>query len=296
MTQILRLNFPQWQGGYDLTYQKYLPDLDKDRAKCLQGYHLGSKILSFIVPKSSNATEASVPVPLDETKENLETINGIYAYNACYNNLQSALSIIRSFNPSKILTIGGECSVSVPSFTFLANKYSPSKTAVVWIDAHPDIGMPGDAYPGYHAMALALCMEMGDEKFVKSLPGKIPVENCVVVGLRQMEKEARERKEKIGLKDISVETYRKENDSVVNWLKSIGCNKVLVHLDLDVLDPSDLFVAVGYEPNGLKLEEVVKIINSINNNFDLVGLTVAERMPVHEMRLRNMMQNLPLFT
>ena len=71
--------------------------------------------------------------------------------------------------------------------------------------------------------------------------------------------------------------------------------KVLIHLDLDVLDPNDLYVAVGKEPNGMKLKEVVEDINLIGKNFDIVGLTIAERMPIESMRLQFMMNNLPLF-
>lgn len=55
------------------------------------------------------------------------------------------------------MTLGGECSVSVPVFTYLADKYSDD-VVVVWVDAHPDITLPGDDYTGYHAMALTAIM------------------------------------------------------------------------------------------------------------------------------------------
>ena len=110
-----------------------------------------------------------------------------------------------------------------------------------------------------------------------------------------MESEAKERKEKIGLKHISCEEFRNNNNSVLEWIKKTGAEKILIHLDLDVLDPNDLYVAVGYEPNGMKLSEVAECINIISKNYDVVGLTVAERMPVHDMRLRNMFGNLNLF-
>ena len=144
-------------------------------------------------------------------------------------------------------------------------------------------------------MALTMCMGMGDEKFLECVKGKVPVENCIVVGLRQMEKEAKERKEKIGLKHISCEEFRNDNNTIIEWLKSIKAEKVLIHLDLDVLDPADLYVAVGKIENGMKLKEVADCINLVSKNYDVVGFTVAERMPSHDMRLRHMFGSLDLF-
>lgn len=69
--------------------------------------------------------------------------------------------------------------MSVVPFTYLAAKYG-GDVAMVWIDAHPDITLPGDPYPGYHAMAVTACMGHGDAKIVAELPGRIrPVENPV---------------------------------------------------------------------------------------------------------------------
>ena len=43
-------------------------------------------------------------------------------------------------NPDKIVTLGGECSVSVDPFTYLAQKYK-NDVALIWIDAHPDLSL-----------------------------------------------------------------------------------------------------------------------------------------------------------
>lgn len=53
--------------------------------------------------------------------------------------IDAALRIIDA-HPSieRVLTIGGDCSVSVAPFAWLANKYGED-LAVVWIDSHPDV-------------------------------------------------------------------------------------------------------------------------------------------------------------
>ena len=63
---------------------------------------------------------------------------------------------------------------------------------------------------------------------------------------------------------------------------------------MDVIDPNDMIAGVGVEPDGMKTEDAVSVINSVADNFDLVGLTVAEPMPRIAIKLRNMLYNLPL--
>ena len=108
MSSILKLNFPQWQGGYDLCFQKSIPELT-ERDQLLQSYYYGSKIISLIIPSTKFTDTAEVPIPLKESPEDLKIINGIYAYKACLRNLKNANKIIEEKKPDKIVTIGGEC-------------------------------------------------------------------------------------------------------------------------------------------------------------------------------------------
>ena len=288
----LRLFFPEWQGGFDSSGRKYVPEFQSN-LESLQAYHFGANLINYLAPPSSVPT-IEIPIPLTESDEDLAIVNGVAAQKACLRITKSAVQIIKDKNPEKIITLGGECSVSVPPFTFLANKYA-GNIAIVWFDAHPDIGMPGDTYPGYHAMALGHCMGMGDPEILKELPGKVPTQNCIIVGLRQMEPEAAKRKVEIGLKSISPEEVRAEPGKILDFLKSTGVQKVLIHFDLDVLDPQDLFIAVGYEPNGIKLQEMIEYINLINQEYDIVALTISEHYPSAAIRIKKMMEKLPLF-
>ena len=189
--------------------------------------------------------------------------------------------------------MGGECSVSVVPFSYLANKYKDD-VAIVWIDAHKDLNLQGDSYEGYHAMALAATFGLIDKDGIaKILPAHFSPKDSILVGVRDFEGK-KERCEEIGVKVLSPEESR-DSTKLLEWLKSRGKSKVVVHFDLDVLDPSELVMAVGVVENGLKIAEVVNLINAINTNYDLVGLSIAEHMPRVAIKLRNMMRELPLF-
>lgn len=74
-----------------------------------------------------------------------------------------------------------------------------------------------------------------------------------------------------------------------------GASKAVIHFDLDVIDPAEMIAGVGVEPGGMKIDETVRLINDVASNIDLAGLTIAEPMPRIAIKLRNMMNNLPLF-
>lgn len=63
---------------------------------------------------------------------------------------------------------------------------------------------------------------------------------------------------------------------------------------MDALEPAEIIAAVGVEPAGMKIKEAVRVINDISSEYDLVGLTVAEPMPQIAIKLRNMLNQLPL--
>lgn len=282
---ILRLIFPQWQGG---VISHWIPELSPDDAS--RGYYLGAQLLNFLAPKGTQKT-IEVPVSLDINDR--ETEKGISAYRVILKQTQVALDMVKENNPERIVTLGGDCAVSVVPFTYLAEKY-PDDVAIIWIDAHPDVTLPYDDYKGYHAMALTACLGMGDEGIMNILPGKIDTSKALIVGLRSWDEGMKERQHKLGIEGLSPSEVSDNSSAILDWLKNTGASKVLVHFDMDVLDPSDLIAAVGMEPDGMKVEEVVRVINDISSQYDLVGLTIAEPMPRVAIKIRNMLNQLPL--
>lgn len=184
----IRLIYPQWQGG-DIT--RWIPEIS-DPGLAARGYFLGAQILDFLVPGQKQETfTAPVTTELIERK----VTEGIMDRDIIAIQTQAALDILNIQNPDKIVTLGGECSASVVPFTYLANKY-PNDVAMIWIDAHPDITLPGDAYSGYHAMAVTACMGIGDRKILSRLPAQISPSKILFVGLRDWEKDEIKRKTK----------------------------------------------------------------------------------------------------
>ncbi len=282
----IRLVYPQWQGG---NVARILPELTEEEADT--GYVLGAYLLNFLAPDTKNKT---ITVPVSEDTNRAEE-NGILSYRPILKQNDAALQILKNESPDKIVVLGGECSVSVVPFTYLAQKYE-NDVAMVWIDAHPDITLPQDrTYNGYHAMAVTAIMGKGDEKLVSSLPAKIDSRRILFVGLRDWERQQiKDRQAEYGIKHLSSQEVAEESTKVLDWLKSTGAKHVVIHFDMDVLEPSEIIPAVGVVPDGMKIAEVTRVINDINREFDIVGLTVAEPMPRIAIKLKKMLNQLPL--
>lgn len=283
----IRLIYPQWQGA-KITH--WIPEIE-DSEEASRGYYLGAQLLNFLAPDNGQIT-LTVPVATDIVER--KVTDGVMDRDALIEQTKAALEILKAENPDKIVTLGGECSVSVVPFTYLADKYADD-VAMIWIDAHPDITLPGDVYPGYHAMAVTACMGLGNENIISKLPAKINPEKILLIGIRDWERdEIKERQQQYGIKHLTPEDVRENSDAVSKWLKSCGASKVVIHFDMDVLDPMEIIAAVGTVPNGMKIAEVVRVINDIARDNEIVGLTVAEPMPRTAIRIKNMLSQLPL--
>ena len=257
-TSAVRLIYPQWQGGI---VAHWMPDIPAEDAS--RGYYLGAQLLNMLAPESSQEV-IEVPVSLDINDR--ETEKGISSRRAILKQTKAALEKLREKAPDRIVTLGGDCSVSVVPFTYLAEKY------------------PGEV----------ACLGMGDEEIMGLLPGKFDASKALIVGLRSWDTGMKERQEKLGIKGLSPEKVAGDSSAILEWLKETGASKVVIHFDLDVLDPAEIIAGVGVEPDGMRIDEVVRVINDIASKYDLVGLTVAEPMPRIAIKIKNMLHQLPL--
>lgn len=289
MKKTVRLIYPQWQGG---NVSSLIPEVKNPEDASL-GYMLGAQLLEVLAPRNPEQKTITIPISTEIGERTVQ--DGVYDRDIIAQQTHTAIEILKIENPDRIITLGGECSVSVVPFTFLADKYK-NDIAVVWIDAHPDITLPGEAYAGYHAMAVTALMGKGDNKILSSLPASIAPSNILFVGLRDWERnEIKVRQKEYGMKNLTVEEVRTDSHAVLDWIKQTGAKHILIHFDMDVLEPSEIIPAVGVVNNGLKMAEVVRIINDIDAHAQIDALTVAEPMPRIAINLRNMLRAIKLF-
>lgn len=281
--------YPQWQGA---SISNWIPEV-KNPDDASRGYYLGAQLLDFLAPE--NPSQKTITVPVSNTIGDRTPQDGVIDRDIIARQTETAVSMLNVEQPDRIITLGGECSVSVVPFTWLARKYD-GDVAVLWIDAHPDITLPGDVYPAYHAMAVTALMGKGERTILSKIPAKIPADRILFVGLRDWERQQIvDRQQEFGMKNLTVEEVSGSSEKIISWLKQTGAKHVLIHFDMDVLDPAEIIPAVGVSKDGLKMAEVVRIINDVANSAQVVALTVAEPMPRTAINIKNMLGGIKLF-
>lgn len=284
----LRVVFPQWQAcGVDYAAQFSAP---LDRSSVRHGYQLGAPVLDALFPGDQDRT---VHVPVVDHDSEVE--HGIESRSAVLENLRSATRLIRDRAPERIVTLGGDCSVSVPSLTHLASVHGDD-LAVVWLDSHPDCSTPGGLYQGYHDQALALITGHGDPEFLAELPATIAPERALLAGTHSWNEDEHENFRAWGISHLPPDELRSSPQPVIDWLRSTGCRKVVLHPYVDSVDSEQFHLGMGAEPGGLTKDQVQAVISAVSTHeeFDLVGITLGEFIPRQLLAVRELLQDVPL--
>ena len=284
----LRVVFPQWQGcGADYAVE-FIGNLSRESVR--HGYEVGASVLNAIFPATDERT-VFVPVADYDTQSE----RGIESRSAVLENLRAATKVLREQNPERIVTFGGDCSVSVPSLTHLAAQYGED-LAIVWLDSHPDCSTPGGTYQDYHDMALAHITGHGDDEFLVELPATVAPDRVLLTGTHSWNDDEHENFQLWGINHLPPEALRESPQKVIDWLHSTGCRKVVLHLDVDSVNANQFHLGMGAEPEELTKNQVQAIISAISmsEEFDLVGFTLGEFIPRQVLAVQELLQDLPL--
>ena len=264
-------------------------------------YYFGANLLQHILPSNPKQKLIKVDIIPPNDKEKPIT-NGISDEKEVLNGIKDAQNKIESEKPDKIITIGGNCIVSLAPFDYLHGMYK--NVGIIWIDAHPDVTTLKDGYPYAHAMVLGSLMGHGASQISAQMKNnKFKSDEILYVGLQPLH----DYQEKF-LKDVGVnfKIQDKEfvsNDEIKTYVKKF--DHILVHLDIDVLDEhffhSTYFanpelVGDGASGGKMKMEKLSEILQFISENSNIVGFTVAEYLPFDEHKLNKMFSKIKLFT
>ncbi|AXC27294.1 arginase family protein [Acetobacter pomorum] len=258
-SQTLRLIFPQWQGGDN------------------PPYYLGSKLLAWLAPPSAGPVEE---VPVDApTDVPLPVENEMRGRSVLLKQIGEARTIIE--------------------------RHQPKSLAVLWIDTHPDVQTPKQ-YMNAHAHVLGALLGHGDPDLTKAVTKPVPAKNVMIAGIHDPLPFEAQFIADHGLRTCSPQQVRDGAQPVMEWLKDSQIEVLAIHLDLDVLDPHNfrslLFAKPGRGKHDfgdvaegkLNIPDVLKLIQEVTTEKEVVGMTIAEHMPWDALNLQEMLKQLPL--
>mgnify|MGYP000628707932 CR=1 FL=1 len=267
----------------------------------LDTYYFGANLLAHILPENKNQPLIKVDIAQPNSANKIIT-DGIYAKGEVLSGIQNAMAKIEKENPDKIITIGGNCLVSLAPFDYLHGKYK--NTGIVWIDAHPDVSSPKDGYPNAHAMVLGSLMGYGDNSLSNMMKNnKFNPDEILYVGLQNLHDYQKNFLNNTGV-NYKIQTNKFiSNNEIHKFIKRF--DHILVHFDIDVLDEhffhstyfaNSELVGDGAGGGKMTIEKLTEILRCITDNSDIVGFTLAEYLPFDEHKLYKMLTEIKLFT
>lgn len=266
----------------------------------LDTYYFGADLLQYILPQNPNQPVVKVDIIPPNSKEKAVT-NGIYAEKEVLLGIRDAQEKISKENPDRIITIGGNCMVSLAPFDYLHGKYK--KVGIIWIDAHPDVSTLNDGYPNAHAMVLGSLLGYGAAQLTREIKNSLfKPDEIFYIGLQPLHDYQEKYLDDMGVKykvqDKTFVTSSEINDFIGRF------DHILIHFDIDVLDEhffhstyfaNSELVGDGAGGGKMTIERLSEVLRLITENTDVVGFTIAEYLPFDEHRLHKMFAEINLF-
>lgn len=204
-------------------------------------------------------------IPLSDE---LESSDGVNYFKAIQQQSNSFREVLETHQPSKLLTLGGDCGIETMPVSYL-NLIYPG-LGVIWFDAHADLNTPSSSPSGnFHGMPLGvLCQQPAPDNarhFSVLNPRQIHY-----LGLRDIDPFE---KQYIEEHDISVQTTI-HLDLLLAQLKPY--QNLYVHFDVDALDPHEFAHSFYQVQEGLSVATCSRTLELLSQHFNIVGGSITE--------------------
>jgi arginase len=162
---------------------------------------------------------------------------------------KAAELVLKTLEAGKVpIVLGGDHSIAAGTVSGVAEFYrrKNQRIGLLWIDAHTDINTPDTSPSGnVHGMPLAAIMGLGPAELghIFDLSPKVRPENCVLVGVRDVDEHEKENIRKAGIevftmRDIDERGMRAVMEEALR-MAGHGTAGYHVSLDMDWIDPED---------------------------------------------------------
>ena len=189
---------------------------------------------------------------------------------------ERTLEVLQTSLGSPIVTIGGDCGVSLAAIGH-ANTTAGGDLAVVWLDAHPDLNTAASSPSGcFNGMVLRALTGDGVEGLVPTLP--VDPAKIVLAGTRAFDEGEDEFVAANGLTTVGIDQLGTP-DALLAAIAATGAGSVYLHIDVDVLDPGEITGLSDPVPFGLPSARLVELVRAVRSRYTVVGATIAEFAP-----------------
>lgn len=184
--------------------------------------------------------------------------------------------------PALVLTGDDTAAIGVVSGVQRA-KGADARIGIVWLDAHGDFNTPETSFSGILAgMSLSIIAGLSGPNWRRAakMAAPIPTSRILVAGVRELDE-----KEEVLIRatDVRIVTTNdlKNGDGfeqAVSWLAA-DCDAIVVHLDIDLLDPHLVPSSTTPSEGGLDLAAATSALRTVLDTGKVVAWTVCNVNP-----------------
>jgi arginase len=231
----------------------------------------------------------NVPVAIPEQKKEGDA-HAKYLKEITATCTKHAELVLKTLESGKVpLALGGDHSVAAGTVAGVAEYYrrQEQKVGLIWIDAHSDINTPDSSPSGnVHGMPLAAIMGLWPSELANifGFSPKVSPENCVLVGVRDVDAVEKENIRKAGvevftMRDIDERGMRAVMEETLR-MATRGTAGYHVSLDMDWVDPEDAPGVGTPVPGGATYREAHLAMEITADDGHLLSFEIVEVNPV----------------
>jgi arginase len=240
--------------------------------------------LGHVVEDAGNIAVA-IPEQKKEGHPNAKYLKEITA--TCTKHAELVLKTLEAGKTPVVL--GGDHSVAVGTVAGVSEflRRQNQKLGLLWIDAHTDINTPESSPSGnVHGMPLAAIMGLGPPELANifGFSPKVAPENCVLVGVRDIDAAEKENVRKAGIEVYTMRDIDERGMRAVmeEALRAAGRGTAGYHvsLDMDWVDPEDAPGVGTPVRGGATYREAHLAMEIIADHGRLTSFEIVEVNPV----------------
>jgi arginase len=184
--------------------------------------------------------------------------------------------------PALVLTGDDTAAVGVVSGVQMA-KGADARIGIVWLDAHGDFNTPETSYSGILAgMSLSIIAGLAGPNWRRAarMIAPVPTSRILIAGVRELD----EKEEAlIRATDVTVVTAQelRTGDVFQHAINRLAedCDAIVLHLDVDLLDPHLVPSATTPSENGLDLPAAAAVVDLVLGSGKVAAWTVCNVNP-----------------
>lgn len=230
-------------------------------------------------------SEFSFPIYEDIDKNNYKIILAEKS-EECMNFIQKNLK-----KEQLQVVIGGDHSVTFPSFSAVLNRYDPKKVGYIQFDSQGDIHTLATSPSGnFHGMFVRAFVDTFDFEPIDVLvPHKLPFENLLFIGNLDLEVEEAEYFAQKKIRNITKEEMK--DSSAIKEIQQFVRKFEHLHItfDVDVFHKSLVMATGTPAPDGWMKKDIFSILSALKTHpsfsFDLVEVNPKKPYPEHTILL-----------